>query len=856
MVISSEHALLREISENLEEKYLKYQEKIKDPLVKEKIRSKNEGQVVLNTIIYFEKLVSNFLKENPAFLPVIENDFLKLERLEQESYVLDKIFNYENLFFKNDDYPLSVEGEFHEKLVKTYPEVLDNWFSQYPEIHLECETYLKEKFDFKLSAKNLDCQCHDCIGLFRTRVAEYTKETIQKTILDLEDSIEEGILHKKINRISYLYGDKEKKIQAILKRARSSLRKASYNKIYSDTKESLKRKFSYKKDLSNVAKTYVEKVKAYLFSELGDVKPDFFSEEELDRFFSRLGQNLWKPASFIRRDFERFTKTIFALKRKDVSSSILRDYLGHFWIHSQARRKNRIITYHMGPTNSGKTYNAIEALAKASRGCYLAPLRLLAGEIYDTLNEKGVATTLLTGEEVIETPNANHFSSTIEMARLKDEFDCVVIDEIQMIADKQRGWAWTRALIHMDSEEIHLCGDASALKLVEKILKLTGDKLEIKQYERKTELIVEKKPVKMEELRSGDALIVFSRRNALKNKIALEKLGHKVSIIYGALNPDVRREQARRFDKGETSVIVSTDAISMGMNLPVQRIVFSTFIKFIQSKEVPLSDSHIKQIAGRAGRFGRFPKGYVNYLDIEKNQDTSDILEAAMFADLDDKESSMLGPDLDLYMDVNKALTEEGLLALKFSEFLRLFNEMEFSEPFLCVNLNEMIEIAEMIEAIDEKSGNKMLPKEIFGFSCAPVNLRNPDHLQYFISIVSKFANGSIIKNEAIEADSKSIDYLETAIKCVELYQWLSRHFEQKYFEYDEMKLSLNKKSAVAQLNLLLSEKTIKYYNPKRRFDNRGRGRPSKKKSFRKFDGKKKFSRSGKKYSRRKKSSR
>jgi ATP-dependent RNA helicase SUPV3L1/SUV3 len=94
----------------------------------------------------------------------------------------------------------------------------------------------------------------------------------------------------------------------------------------------------------------------------------------------------------------------------------------------------------------------------------------------------------------------------------------------------------------------------------------------------------------------------------------LENLGYKVSIVYGRLSPEVRREQARKFDHGETDIMVSTDAIAMGMNLPVRRIVFSTLSKFINSKEHFISESEIKQIAGRAGRFGRFPEGKVNCL--------------------------------------------------------------------------------------------------------------------------------------------------------------------------------------------------------------------------------------------------
>src|SRR5690606_12127655 len=156
----------------------------------------------------------------------------------------------------------------------------------------------------------------------------------------------------------------------------------------------------------------------------------------------------------------------------------------------------------------GKTYNAIEALSKAKHGCYLAPLRLLASELFDTLNEKGVKTTLLTGEEVIENSEATHYSSSIEMAKLHEEFDCVVIDEIQMITDPQRGWAWTRALVNIDADEVHICGDDSVYELIEKILKLTGDTLEVNRYERKTKLSVEKQPIKLVDLQKHDALIV------------------------------------------------------------------------------------------------------------------------------------------------------------------------------------------------------------------------------------------------------------------------------------------------------------------------------------------------------------
>lgn len=63
----------------------------------------------------------------------------------------------------------------------------------------------------------------------------------------------------------------------------------------------------------------------------------------------------------------------------------------------EARLIDRRIVYHMGPTNSGKTKNALDALAKAECGVYLAPLRLLAWEVSDALNERGAVCNLRTG---------------------------------------------------------------------------------------------------------------------------------------------------------------------------------------------------------------------------------------------------------------------------------------------------------------------------------------------------------------------------------------------------------------------------------------------------------------------------
>jgi ATP-dependent RNA helicase SUPV3L1/SUV3 len=130
---------------------------------------------------------------------------------------------------------------------------------------------------------------------------------------------------------------------------------------------------------------------------------------------------------------------------------------------------------------------------------------------------------------------------------------------------------------------------------------------------------------------------------------------------------------------------------------------------------------------------------------------------------------------------------------------------MIFTKPFYCVDLKEMIELSETVEDIDH---NKILSSaEIFGFACAPVNLGLLDHVQYYVWILKKFVATEAIKNEAINHNSNEIDYLETSIKCVELYQWLARHFENKNFSFDINDLLENKLMAIEKLNTLLSDK-------------------------------------------------
>lgn len=279
-----------------------------------------------------------------------------------------------------------------------------------------------------------------------------------------------------------------------------------------------------------------------------------------------------------------------------------------------ARSMKRKWTAWLGPTNSGKTYSAFEQLKNAKNGVYLAPLRLMALEGYEKLQADGYACNLRTGEERIDTEGAHLSSSTIEMVHLQRRIEVGIIDEAQMLSDSDRGWAWTQALIGLPAEHILITGSPDIAPLLEILAAWCGEELEIYRMERKTPLRAEKN-ISVSEIKKGDAVVAFSRRNILMWREVLGKSGIEVACIYGALGPDVRRNEARRFRSGEASVLIATDAIGMGLNLPIERVVLTAGEKYDGRDDRELTPSEVRQIGGRAGRYGLSKAGEVVMLE-------------------------------------------------------------------------------------------------------------------------------------------------------------------------------------------------------------------------------------------------
>ncbi|UUZ48329.1 hypothetical protein LP420_36580 [Massilia sp. B-10] len=268
-----------------------------------------------------------------------------------------------------------------------------------------------------------------------------------------------------------------------------------------------------------------------------------------------------------------------------------------------ARRMPRRFIALLGPTNSGKTHRAMEALAKAGSGVYLAPLRLLALENFERLQAarphgKELAVSLVTGEERRLADGATHVASTVEMLDTRTEVEVAVIDEIQMLADRDRGSAWTAAVCGAPASVVYLVGAPEARRAIEALAERLDCPLEVHMLKRMGPLAMESTAVrKLRNIRRGDAVIAFSRREVLMWRDMITELGLAVATVYGNLAPEVQRAQAERFHDGSADVVVATDALAMGLNMPIAHIVMTTSVKFNGVEEEEISASLARQIA-------------------------------------------------------------------------------------------------------------------------------------------------------------------------------------------------------------------------------------------------------------------
>lgn len=426
--------------------------------------------------------------------------------------------------------------------------------------------------------------------------------------------------------------------------------------------------------------------------------------------------------------------------------------------YPDARAMRRHFVLHLGGTNTGKTYAGFQRLRKAATGVYLAPLRLLALEAQETMLDMGIHCSLTTGEEENRQENDTHVAATVEKLDISARYDVAVIDECQMIADTERGFAWTRAILGVLAPEIHLCAAPEARSLLVRIIESTGDTWEEIQHLRKVPLVCMHRTVDFDAVQPGDALITFSKIGVLSIAKDLRQRGKEPAIIYRALPYATRRKQMEGFLAGDMQYVVSTDAISMGLNLPIRRIIFMDTRKFDGVERRDLKPAEIQQIAGRAGRYGMYDIGYVG-----ATEDLEFILEGlqAVVPPLQDAVAGFSELVLQVDFDLLEVLTE--------------WSKMPSATPYVKLDVSRYISLITRL-----REAGFTLPKEQ-ELRCAniPFDETEEELLHLFFAFLRTVLEGEPLRQPELPEDHSAwtLPVLEQYCRMLDLYFSFSRAF-------------------------------------------------------------------------------
>ncbi|MBN9087291.1 MAG: hypothetical protein J0J01_10330 [Reyranella sp.] len=258
------------------------------------------------------------------------------------------------------------------------------------------------------------------------------------------------------------------------------------------------------------------------------------------------------------------------------------------------------LTAVLGPTNTGKTYLAIERMLGHESGMIGFPLRLLARENYDRVVKiKGAhQVALITGEEKIAPPGARYFVCTVESMPLDRPVSFLAVDEVQMAADPERGHFFTdRILNARGSDETMLLGADTIRPVLNRLL----PDIDVVARPRFSKLSYVG-PKKATRLPARSAVVGFSANEVYAIAELIRRQRGGTAIVMGALSPRTRNAQVEMFQSGEVDYLVATDAIGMGLNMDVNHVWFASLRKYDGRQLRPLRNVEIAQIAGRAGR--------------------------------------------------------------------------------------------------------------------------------------------------------------------------------------------------------------------------------------------------------------
>ncbi|MEL6405199.1 MAG: helicase-related protein, partial [Chloroflexota bacterium] len=506
------------------------------------------------------------------------------------------------------------------------------------------------------------------------------------------------------------------------------------------------------------------------------------------------------------REFKKQRKREQREEERQRRAELSAKLVASFPAWSELDRSRQMMMLHVGPPNSGKTHDSLNRLAEAGSGWYLAPLRLLAWEVYDRLNARGVPCNLLTGEEHIPVEGAEITASTIEMFNPNRPGEVVIIDEAQMLADPDRGWAWTRALMSSTAPEMHVIAPHTARGLIQKMAEAANIPMGTVEHERLTPISVANKTWSIENMPDKTILVAFSRKMVLTLKTRLEAQGSNISVVYGGLPPEVRRKQAERFAAGETEICVATDAVGMGLNLPADHVCFWEMEKFDGRTIRTLKSSEVQQIGGRAGRYGFSETGLVG----ATRKNDLRLLRNLFY---------QTPPDL-THARVAPSVNDLELIPGSLSEKLEEWAQLESIPPELrrTVKTADMTERVELASMLTDQQVEKLGIADAVQLVNAPTRKSTRDYwYDCAMCIIHEVPMPVPPAPPVTINNTGDLDYIEMCIACADVYLWLAYRNEFRDFGADFTPVQEARREWSDRIDEALLNKLRTSYIPRRR---------------------------------------
>ncbi len=448
--------------------------------------------------------------------------------------------------------------------------------------------------------------------------------------------------------------------------------------------------------------------------------------------------------------------------------------------------KNKI-TAVLGPTNTGKTFLAIETMLSFESGMIGFPLRLLAREVYDKIIKKidKNLVALITGEEKIIPLNSKYFLCTVESMPIDKNLEFVAIDEVQMCFDHERGHIFTDRLLNLRGEKLTMFMGSNTMK---KIISNLNDDIEFINKDRLSKLTYSGYK-KISRIERKSAIIAFSSEDvyAIAELIRRQKGG--AAIVMGSLSPKTRNSQVELYQSGDVDYLVATDAIGMGINMDLEHVYFSNLKKFDGKKLRRLNLAELGQISGRAGR--HLKDGYFGITGECKDlgSDEIELLEKHQFNEI----NTIFWRNSNLDFSNTRNLIK-SLEAMPAKDWLRRINECEDEKvlKFLVkdssIKINEngedlkkLWECCQIPDFVKKTYGNHIeIVKKVFSFLKSDVGKISNNYMKSQLSVLDKLeGNVDSISNRI--ANVRTWSYVSNKSNWVENQDyWVER---TKYIE-------------------------------------------------------------------------